>query len=67
MAATGSTQNPDQEPRPDGEDCWRPSILSLDGGGVRGLSSLYILREIMAEIKRLDDEQPNNHLEGGRN
>lgn len=29
MAATGSTQNPDQEPRPDGEDCWRPSILSL--------------------------------------
>src|SRR5271170_3400696 len=29
-----------------------PRILSLDGGGVRGLSSLLILREIMAEIRR---------------
>lgn len=27
-------------------------ILSLDGGGVRGLSSLLILREIMEEIRR---------------
>ena len=27
-------------------------ILSLDGGGVRGISSLYILKEIMAQIKR---------------
>ena len=26
-------------------------ILSLDGGGVRGLSSLLILREIMEEIQ----------------
>jgi len=30
----------------------RPRILSLDGGGVRGLSSLLILREIMEEIQR---------------
>jgi len=30
----------------------RPRILSLDGGGVRGLSSLLILREIMEEIRR---------------
>ena len=29
-----------------------PRILSLDGGGVRGLSSLFILREIMEEIER---------------
>jgi patatin-like phospholipase/acyl hydrolase len=27
-------------------------ILSLDGGGVRGISSLYILKEVMAQIKR---------------
>lgn len=29
-----------------------PRVLSLDGGGVRGLSSLLILKEIMAEIGR---------------
>jgi len=29
-----------------------PRILSLDGGGVRGLSSLLILREIMEDIER---------------
>ena len=28
-----------------------PRILSLDGGGVRGLSSLLILREIMLDIE----------------
>ena len=27
-------------------------ILSLDGGGVRGISSLYILKEIMAQVSR---------------
>ena len=27
-------------------------ILSLDGGGVRGISSLYILKELMAQITR---------------
>ena len=27
-----------------------PRILSLDGGGVRGLSTLLILRDIMEEI-----------------
>ena len=25
-------------------------ILSLDGGGVRGISSLYILKELMAQV-----------------
>jgi patatin-like phospholipase/acyl hydrolase len=27
-------------------------ILSLDGGGVRGLTTLYVLREIMAQVSR---------------
>jgi len=37
-----------------------PKILSLDGGGVRGLSSLLILREIMEDVEqRLEaDEIP---------
>jgi patatin-like phospholipase/acyl hydrolase len=35
----------------------QPRILSLDGGGVRGLSSLVILDEIMKEIKRRDGLQ----------
>jgi Patatin-like phospholipase len=30
----------------------QPRLLSMDGGGVRGLSSLLILKEIMLEIKR---------------
>jgi patatin-like phospholipase/acyl hydrolase len=37
-----------------------PKILSLDGGGVRGLSSLLILREIMEDVERRTeaDETP---------
>jgi patatin-like phospholipase/acyl hydrolase len=27
-------------------------ILSLDGGGVRGISTLYMLKEIIAQVKR---------------
>lgn len=34
-----------------------PRVLSLDGGGVRGLSSLLILREIMEEIQRQNGSQ----------
>jgi patatin-like phospholipase/acyl hydrolase len=34
-----------------------PRVLSLDGGGVRGLSSLLILKEIMAEIGRSAETQ----------
>lgn len=34
-------------------------LLSLDGGGVRGLSSLYILRDIMAQ---LNAEHDGSHL-----
>ena len=29
-----------------------PRVLTFDGGGVRGLSSLLILREIMEDIER---------------
>ena len=36
----------------------RPRVLSLDGGGVRGLSSLLILSEIMEDIDRVTDEPP---------
>jgi patatin-like phospholipase/acyl hydrolase len=36
-----------------------PRILSLDGGGVRGLSSLMILREIMEDIgQRKEVDKP---------
>ena len=37
-------------------DPWTPLVLSLDGGGVRGLSSLYILRRIMLRIRELEAE-----------
>ncbi|KAJ2987846.1 hypothetical protein NUW58_g4285 [Xylaria curta] len=65
MAELMLTQAPVQGPQ---EDPWAAIVLSLDGGGVRGLSSLYILREIMKEIKRLDDEAPaGDRLEQGSN
>src|SRR5579859_3608335 len=32
-----------------------PRLLSIDGGGVRGLSALIILREIMEEIMRREE------------
>ncbi|KAI1846846.1 hypothetical protein JX266_007067 [Neoarthrinium moseri] len=35
-------------------DPWLPIILSLDGGGVRGLSSLIILHEIMRAVQTLE-------------
>jgi len=36
-------------------------ILSLDGGGVRGISSLYILKELMAQASlQLAADKPND-------
>jgi patatin-like phospholipase/acyl hydrolase len=36
-------------------------ILSLDGGGVRGLATLYVLREIMAQVSReLEGDAPSD-------
>jgi patatin-like phospholipase/acyl hydrolase len=34
-----------------------PRVLALNGGGVRGLSSLLMLREIMEEIERKTDAE----------
>ena len=33
-----------------------PRILAIDGGGVRGLSSLLILQRLMQEVQRLMEE-----------
>lgn len=38
-------------------DPWTPLVLSLDGGGVRGLSSLYVLRRIMLRVRQLETEE----------
>jgi patatin-like phospholipase/acyl hydrolase len=34
-----------------------PRVLALDGGGVRGLSSLLILERVMKEVQRLREEE----------
>ncbi|OCK86885.1 FabD/lysophospholipase-like protein [Cenococcum geophilum 1.58] len=53
-------------PNPAPPNPWAPLVLSLDGGGIRGLSILYILREVMEHIKTLDDaDTPQNQIEGG--
>lgn len=43
------------------DEPWDPSILALDGGGIRGYSSLLILRSLMHQIytweKRLEEEE----------
>ncbi|KAI1457827.1 FabD/lysophospholipase-like protein [Annulohypoxylon moriforme] len=41
----------------DGSVVWLPIVLSLDGGGVRGLSSLYFLKKIMEEVKELEKSE----------
>jgi len=35
-----------------------PRILSLDGGGIRGLSSLAILKEVMDAVGRMAEVPP---------
>lgn len=40
-----------------GMDPWAPLVLSVDGGGVRGLSTLYILRRIMLRIRELEADE----------
>ncbi|TKA67377.1 hypothetical protein B0A55_08751 [Friedmanniomyces simplex] len=43
------------------DDAWWPCILALDGGGIRGYSSLMILKALMHEVwlweQRLDEEE----------
>jgi hypothetical protein len=41
---------PATEAEPDSVDGAKLCLLSLDGGGVRGLSTLYILKGIMAVL-----------------
>ena len=42
-------------------------ILSLDGGGVRGISSLYVLKEVMAQVRRIrQGASPNQVVETPR-
>lgn len=47
--------------RQEEEDPWAPCILTLDGGGIRGYSSLMILKALMHEVWlwecRLNDEE----------
>lgn len=38
-------------------------LTQSDGGGVRGLSSLYILREIMQAIKEIDESENGRNAE----
>jgi hypothetical protein len=59
-SATDSGETPSKTPQKpadilavgEAEISHQPRILSLDGGGVRGLSSLVVLREIMEEVQR---------------
>ncbi|KAF2487154.1 acyl transferase/acyl hydrolase/lysophospholipase [Neohortaea acidophila] len=51
-------------------DAWSPCILTLDGGGIRGYSSLLILKELMHQIwlweNVLEDEERAAHVESGQ-
>jgi patatin-like phospholipase/acyl hydrolase len=38
-------------------------LLSLDGGGVRGLSSLLILQELMAKICPENNQKPCDYFD----
>ncbi|KAF2084113.1 FabD/lysophospholipase-like protein [Saccharata proteae CBS 121410] len=48
------------------EDPWDPCILTLDGGGIRGYSSLLIMEQLMREIsiweQRLEQEEMEKAL-----
>lgn len=56
------SESPDFEdtPRPstpEDED-FQPILLSLDGGGVKGLSTLLILQELMERVNRDNPPKP---------
>jgi patatin-like phospholipase/acyl hydrolase len=55
--ATQHSSEPDPNPNP--LDTTSLCLLSLDSGGVRGLSSLYILKGLMA---RLNHQRQSNGL-----
>ncbi|KAF1346280.1 hypothetical protein BDV97DRAFT_360142 [Delphinella strobiligena] len=39
------------------------NLLSLDGGGVKGLSSLYILQKLMEEIDHENPPKPCDYFD----
>ncbi|KAH7139692.1 acyl transferase/acyl hydrolase/lysophospholipase [Dactylonectria estremocensis] len=43
-------------------DPWEPVVLSLDGGGIRGLSELFILHKIMQRIQEMIDKEGDNPI-----
>ncbi|KAH8597305.1 acyl transferase/acyl hydrolase/lysophospholipase [Bisporella sp. PMI_857] len=44
------------------DDPWaKSSILSLDGGGIRGFASLCMLKNLMSAIERIEKEEPDPH------
>ncbi|KAI0387076.1 FabD/lysophospholipase-like protein [Hypomontagnella monticulosa] len=49
--STRNTTQPTPKPDP-----WLPIVLSLDGGGVRGLSSLYFIQRLMQEIQVIENK-----------
>ncbi|KAF2875647.1 acyl transferase/acyl hydrolase/lysophospholipase [Massariosphaeria phaeospora] len=47
------------------ENCWQQQVvLSLDGGGVRGLSELLILQEIMQRVAEIEFESDRTLFSG---
>jgi Patatin-like phospholipase len=49
------------------DDPWTPLILTLDGGGIRGYSSLLILKQLMTEVAKWENfyeaqEKPGHRL-----
>ncbi|KAK3983768.1 acyl transferase/acyl hydrolase/lysophospholipase [Cladorrhinum sp. PSN332] len=42
---------------------WAPLVLSLDGGGIRGLSELFILRRIVEKIQQKIDDSEKDGVE----
>lgn len=42
------------------DDPWHPCILTLDGGGIRGYSSLLLLKALMQEISKWEAYYDNN-------
>jgi hypothetical protein len=65
MATRLATQHGDElDPSPNPIDTTGLCLLSLDGGGVRGLSSLYILKGFMARLnhQRQSDGLPREML-----
>ncbi len=68
VSTQGTNESDDHFPDPsladiDDDDPWdKKSILSLDGGGIRGYSSLLILRRLMQEIGILERESDSGAI-----